>query len=324
MFNLVVSNVPGPQQTFYLEGVPLREVFPAVPLNPRNQALSIGIVELRRRRGLRPAGRSGRAARHRRRRPRAGGGGGGAAGRRGRLGRSVATEVSRPLRTGHRDVTARHRPGPAGMELKLCGGYSHHNPPARSANPAQALRSGAGSNRSAGTRARTTRTAPAERHGHRNRRPRPAREATRLLGLLQDVPRELADVRRFRSRERERTRRRRGGERTHIRIDRSPAPVDFTAQASGYTSFRVPAADQATPYRAPQAVLCLDFNLVEVHPGDVGHANSMRFETPAPPTPGAGPARSRSAGPGPDPGPPTPDPDPIPAPEPGEPGPPAI
>lgn len=44
LFNLVVSNVPGPQQTFWLEGVPLREVFPAVPLNPRNQALSVGIV----------------------------------------------------------------------------------------------------------------------------------------------------------------------------------------------------------------------------------------------------------------------------------------
>ena len=44
MFNLVVSNVPGPQQTFYLDGIPLREVYPAVPLNPRNQALSIGIV----------------------------------------------------------------------------------------------------------------------------------------------------------------------------------------------------------------------------------------------------------------------------------------
>ncbi len=44
LFNLVVSNVPGPQQTFYLDGVPLREVFPAVPLNPRNQALSIGAV----------------------------------------------------------------------------------------------------------------------------------------------------------------------------------------------------------------------------------------------------------------------------------------
>jgi WS/DGAT/MGAT family acyltransferase len=44
VFNLVVSNVPGPQQPFYLAGVRVREVFPAVPLNPRNQALSIGIV----------------------------------------------------------------------------------------------------------------------------------------------------------------------------------------------------------------------------------------------------------------------------------------
>ena len=44
MFNLVVSNVPGPQQTFYLDGVPVLEIFPAVPLNPRNQAFSIGII----------------------------------------------------------------------------------------------------------------------------------------------------------------------------------------------------------------------------------------------------------------------------------------
>lgn len=44
MFNLVVSNVPGPQQTFYLAGVPLSEVYPAVPLNPRNQALTVGIL----------------------------------------------------------------------------------------------------------------------------------------------------------------------------------------------------------------------------------------------------------------------------------------
>ena len=44
IFNLVVSNVPGPQQAFYLHGVPLREVYPAVPLNPRNQALSVGIL----------------------------------------------------------------------------------------------------------------------------------------------------------------------------------------------------------------------------------------------------------------------------------------
>lgn len=44
MFNLVVSNVPGPQETFYVAGVPLREVYPAVPLNPRNQALTVGIL----------------------------------------------------------------------------------------------------------------------------------------------------------------------------------------------------------------------------------------------------------------------------------------
>jgi diacylglycerol O-acyltransferase len=44
VFNLVVSNVPGPQQPFYLAGVPVLEAFPAVPLNPRNQALSIGIL----------------------------------------------------------------------------------------------------------------------------------------------------------------------------------------------------------------------------------------------------------------------------------------
>jgi WS/DGAT/MGAT family acyltransferase len=44
MFNLVVSNVPGPQETFYVAGVPLLEVYPAVPLNPRNQAMTVGIL----------------------------------------------------------------------------------------------------------------------------------------------------------------------------------------------------------------------------------------------------------------------------------------
>lgn len=44
LFNLVVSNVPGPQQTFYVAGVPLLEVYPAVPLNPRNQAMTVGIL----------------------------------------------------------------------------------------------------------------------------------------------------------------------------------------------------------------------------------------------------------------------------------------
>jgi diacylglycerol O-acyltransferase len=42
--NLVVSNVPGPQQPFYLNGTRLCEVFPAVPLNPANQGLTIGIL----------------------------------------------------------------------------------------------------------------------------------------------------------------------------------------------------------------------------------------------------------------------------------------
>jgi diacylglycerol O-acyltransferase len=42
--NLVVSNVPGPQQPFYLGGCRMREAFPAVPLNPPNQGLSVGIL----------------------------------------------------------------------------------------------------------------------------------------------------------------------------------------------------------------------------------------------------------------------------------------
>jgi WS/DGAT/MGAT family acyltransferase len=43
-FNLVVSNVPGPQQPFFLDGVRMREVYPVVPLNPTNQGLTIGIL----------------------------------------------------------------------------------------------------------------------------------------------------------------------------------------------------------------------------------------------------------------------------------------
>jgi diacylglycerol O-acyltransferase / wax synthase len=43
-FNLVVSNIPGPQQPFYLSGVRLRDVYPVVPLNPVNQGLSVGII----------------------------------------------------------------------------------------------------------------------------------------------------------------------------------------------------------------------------------------------------------------------------------------
>lgn len=43
-FNLVVSNLPGPQQPFYLRGVRTCEVYPIVPLNPANQGLSVGIL----------------------------------------------------------------------------------------------------------------------------------------------------------------------------------------------------------------------------------------------------------------------------------------
>jgi diacylglycerol O-acyltransferase len=44
VFNLVVSNMPGPQQPFYLSAVRLREVYPVVPLNPANQGLTVGII----------------------------------------------------------------------------------------------------------------------------------------------------------------------------------------------------------------------------------------------------------------------------------------
>ena len=44
VFNLVVSNVPGPQMPFYLLGRRLLEVYPFVPLSPQGHALSIGVV----------------------------------------------------------------------------------------------------------------------------------------------------------------------------------------------------------------------------------------------------------------------------------------
>jgi WS/DGAT/MGAT family acyltransferase len=43
-FNLVVSNVPGPQQPFYINGHRMLEAYPAVPLNPANQGLSVGVL----------------------------------------------------------------------------------------------------------------------------------------------------------------------------------------------------------------------------------------------------------------------------------------
>jgi hypothetical protein len=43
-FNLVVSNIPGPQQPLYLNRALLRAVYPIVPLNPANQGLTVGIL----------------------------------------------------------------------------------------------------------------------------------------------------------------------------------------------------------------------------------------------------------------------------------------
>jgi diacylglycerol O-acyltransferase len=43
-WNLVVSNVPGPQMPFYLMGRRMLEVYPVVPLSPQQHALSIGVV----------------------------------------------------------------------------------------------------------------------------------------------------------------------------------------------------------------------------------------------------------------------------------------
>src|SRR3954449_4206234 len=43
-WNLVISNVPGPQMPFYLLGRRMVEVYPVVPLSPQNHALSIGVV----------------------------------------------------------------------------------------------------------------------------------------------------------------------------------------------------------------------------------------------------------------------------------------
>ena len=43
MFNVVVTNVPGPQMPLYLMGHELRDLFPMVPL-ARNQALGVAIM----------------------------------------------------------------------------------------------------------------------------------------------------------------------------------------------------------------------------------------------------------------------------------------
>jgi hypothetical protein len=43
-WNLVVSNVPGPQLPLYLLGRRLEAIHPFVPLSPQNHALSIGVL----------------------------------------------------------------------------------------------------------------------------------------------------------------------------------------------------------------------------------------------------------------------------------------
>ena len=42
-FNLVVSNVPGPQVPLYLSGARVLAIHPAVPLNPADQGLNVGV-----------------------------------------------------------------------------------------------------------------------------------------------------------------------------------------------------------------------------------------------------------------------------------------
>jgi WS/DGAT/MGAT family acyltransferase len=44
VFNLVVSNVPGPQMRLYLLGKRIREIYPFVPLSPQNHAVSMGLI----------------------------------------------------------------------------------------------------------------------------------------------------------------------------------------------------------------------------------------------------------------------------------------
>ena len=44
LYNLIVTNVPGPSIPLYLAGSRLLEAYPAVPLNPGNQRLTVGIL----------------------------------------------------------------------------------------------------------------------------------------------------------------------------------------------------------------------------------------------------------------------------------------
>ena len=68
IFNLVVTNVPGPQFPLYAAGARMLAAYPVVPL-AKGQAVSIGPDLVRRRRLLRPERRPGRHARRGRARP---------------------------------------------------------------------------------------------------------------------------------------------------------------------------------------------------------------------------------------------------------------
>ena len=43
-FNLVVSNIPGPQMPLYLSGSQVLSAYPMVPLNPADQGLNVAVL----------------------------------------------------------------------------------------------------------------------------------------------------------------------------------------------------------------------------------------------------------------------------------------
>ena len=64
LFNLIVTNVPGPQFPLYVRGREMLDVFPVAFL-PKDHALAIAIMSYNGAHELRPARRLRRAARHR-------------------------------------------------------------------------------------------------------------------------------------------------------------------------------------------------------------------------------------------------------------------